>query len=169
MPLRPRDFRRIGPKEGEPFPDVRLPDQTGALVDLHAARALTVELTIARGFHVSAAPVPEGLALLSAEVAPIEGLEVGPASWPAPRRFEMPELGDQLWVHEGTVRGTVPLTFTGAPGGGDLAVEITVRYQACDDSSCLMPSSLRLELPVREVALVDRSLQSPGAPSGGAR
>jgi peroxiredoxin len=39
MPLPPRDFRQIGPKEGELFPDVRLPDQTGALVDLHAARA----------------------------------------------------------------------------------------------------------------------------------
>lgn len=39
MPPPPRDFRTIGPKEGEPFPDVLLPDQTGALVDLHAARA----------------------------------------------------------------------------------------------------------------------------------
>ena len=36
MPLPPRDFRPIGPQEGQRFPDVRLPDQTGALVDLHA-------------------------------------------------------------------------------------------------------------------------------------
>lgn len=122
---------------------------------------LTVELTIAPGFHVYGAPVPEGLVPLSVEVAPIEGLEVGPASWPAPRRFAMPELGDQLWVHEGTVRGTVPLTFTGAPGGGDHAIGIIVRFQACDDSSCLIPSSLRLEIPVREAALLGRSLPSP--------
>jgi peroxiredoxin len=39
MPLPPRDFRVIGPREGERFPDVRLLDQTGALVELHAARA----------------------------------------------------------------------------------------------------------------------------------
>jgi peroxiredoxin len=39
MPLPPRDFRTIGPKEGQPFPDVQLPDQAGALVDLHATRA----------------------------------------------------------------------------------------------------------------------------------
>ena len=38
-PLPPRDFRFIGPREGERFPGVRLPDQTGAMVDLHAARA----------------------------------------------------------------------------------------------------------------------------------
>ena len=33
-----RDFQRIGPIEGERFPDVRLPDQTGAVIDLHHAR-----------------------------------------------------------------------------------------------------------------------------------
>ncbi len=32
------DFNQIGPKLGERFPDVALPDQTGALVDLHRAR-----------------------------------------------------------------------------------------------------------------------------------
>ena len=39
MPLPPRDFNTIGPKEGERFPDVRLPDQTGGPVDLHELRA----------------------------------------------------------------------------------------------------------------------------------
>ena len=35
MPLPPRDFNTIGPKEGQRFPDVRLPNQSGGLVDLH--------------------------------------------------------------------------------------------------------------------------------------
>jgi len=39
MPLPRRDFRAIGPKEGQRFPDVRLSDQTSALVDLHLHRA----------------------------------------------------------------------------------------------------------------------------------
>ena len=34
-----RDFATIGPKEGQLFPDVCLPDQTGAQVDLHRRRA----------------------------------------------------------------------------------------------------------------------------------
>jgi peroxiredoxin len=33
------DFSRIGPAAGSRFPDVRLPDQTGRTVDLHAQRA----------------------------------------------------------------------------------------------------------------------------------
>ncbi len=32
------DFSRIGPSVGSRLPDVRLPDQTGRLVDLHAKR-----------------------------------------------------------------------------------------------------------------------------------
>jgi len=117
-------------------------------------------VTVAPGFHLCAAPVPEGLVPLSVEIAPIAGLEVGAASWPPPGHLEMPELGEQLRVHEGAVRGTLSLTFTGAPGGGDHVIGITVHYQACDDSSCRLPSSLGLEVPVREVALVGRALPS---------
>lgn len=33
------DFADLGPAIGDRFPDVRLPDQTGATVDLHEHRA----------------------------------------------------------------------------------------------------------------------------------
>jgi hypothetical protein len=120
--------------------------------------ALTVELTVAPDFHVYAEPASPGLVPLSVEVQPIAGLEVGPASWPAPRRVRLSELVDELWVHDGTVRGTLPLTFTAAPGGGDHLVRVTVRYQACDEARCLPSASLAFEIAVREVALVGRSL-----------
>ncbi|HEX2439349.1 MAG TPA: hypothetical protein VHT71_13665 [Methylomirabilota bacterium] len=46
MPLPPRDFDTIGPRQGQRFPDVRLPDQTGAVIDLHAARAGRTALVV---------------------------------------------------------------------------------------------------------------------------
>ena len=55
------------------------------------------------------------------------------------------------------MRATVSLTFTGAPGAGDHLLGVIVRYQACDDAPCLVPSVLRLDVPVREAALVGRS------------
>jgi hypothetical protein len=51
MPLPPRDFSTVGPNEGERFPDVLLPDQTGAAVDLHGARAGRKAIVV---FHRSA-------------------------------------------------------------------------------------------------------------------
>jgi DsbC/DsbD-like thiol-disulfide interchange protein len=124
---------------------------------------LTVEVSIAPGFDVYGQPAGDGLTPLSIEIDALEGLEVGPARWPSPRRFPQPGLSDELWVHEGVVRGTVPLTFAATPGGGDLVIGVTVRYQACDDASCLVPSSLQLRVPVREAALIGRSLPSPTA------
>jgi peroxiredoxin len=37
-PLPVLDFSTIGPRIGERFPDLKLPDQTGRLLDLHAER-----------------------------------------------------------------------------------------------------------------------------------
>ncbi len=45
------DFDAIGPRVGERFPDVTLPDQTGRAVDLHADRAGSRALVL---FHRSA-------------------------------------------------------------------------------------------------------------------
>ena len=46
------DRDRIGPAVGDRFPDVRLPDQRGEVVDLHAARGNRRALVV---FHRSAA------------------------------------------------------------------------------------------------------------------
>jgi len=51
MPRPPRDFSTMGPREGARFPDVRLPDQAGAVVDLHERRAGRRALVV---FHRSA-------------------------------------------------------------------------------------------------------------------
>jgi DsbC/DsbD-like thiol-disulfide interchange protein len=92
------------------------------------------------------------------DVAPIDGMERGAVRWPPPRRFTIDGLPEKFWVHEGTIRGSLPLTFTAAPGAGDHVLHATVTYQACSQVACLPPSALRLEFPVREVALVDREL-----------
>jgi peroxiredoxin len=46
MPFPFVDVANIGPRIGELFPDVRLPDQSGRIVDLHAERARRRALVI---------------------------------------------------------------------------------------------------------------------------
>jgi hypothetical protein len=118
--------------------------------------ALMVELRVAPGHHVYAAPVPPGYTALAVDVAPVAGLVVGEARWPDPRPLAVG--GERFLVHEGEVRTAVPLTFGAAPGGGDQRVAVTVRYQACSDTACLPPASLRVELPIEEAPLVGRTL-----------
>jgi hypothetical protein len=122
---------------------------------------LTVEVSTAPGIHVYGHPVRDGLTPLSIEIDALDGLQVGPARWPSPRRVTVPSADEGQWIYQGLVRGTVALTFAATPGGGDRVVGVTVRYQACDAASRLAPSAIHLRLSVREAALVGRSLPNP--------
>ncbi|MDP6606008.1 MAG: hypothetical protein QF664_07120 [Dehalococcoidia bacterium] len=53
-----------GPDVGERLHDITFPDQTGTLVNIEAARGegrALVEIDLAEGLHLYAAPVPEGV------------------------------------------------------------------------------------------------------------
>jgi Disulphide bond corrector protein DsbC/AhpC/TSA family len=124
---------------------------------------LTVEVSTAAGYHVYSQPGRDGLTPLSIEIDALDGLQVGPALWPSPRRVTVPNGDEGQGVYQGIVRGRLPLTFAAAPGRGDRMVRLTVRYQACDGASRLAPSAVQLRLPVREAALVGRSLPGPAS------
>lgn len=115
---------------------------------------LTVELQIAPGLHVYGEPIPDGYVPLSIDVAPIEGLEVATLDAPAPRPFQVAGLDEQFFVYDGTVRVTVPLTFTIATE--DQTLEVMIRYQACSATDCRPPAALRFRLPVTKLAHVER-------------
>lgn len=119
---------------------------------------LTVELVVTPGFHIYGKPTTRGYVPLSVEVAPIEGLALRPMHWPSPHPFSVDGLDEKFWVYEGTIRGVLPLAFTTPPGAGDQVLQAAVRYQACSTSACLPPEGVRLELPVKETAMVGRSL-----------
>lgn len=107
---------------------------------------LTVDLDVASGWHVYGEPIPEDYVPLAVEVAPLEGLVIGELEGPAPRPFRIAGLDEEFFVHEGRVRVALPLTFTEKVG--DVTLEVTVRYQACSASECLMPAAVPLRLPV---------------------
>lgn len=112
---------------------------------------MTAEVTIKPGWHVYAAPVPEGYTALSLEVMPVSGLEVGPVAWPKPRQFRLEGLDEQFLVHEGTLRVTAPVTFAFAPGSGTQIVRAAIRFQACSATECLPPEEMRFELAMPEM------------------
>jgi DsbC/DsbD-like thiol-disulfide interchange protein len=88
------------------------------------------------------------------EVAPVEGVEVGPLDAPSPSLFQVAGLHEQFVVYDGLVRLTVPLTFPTATG--DVTIEAAVRYQACSATECLLPGTLRRRLPVTRLNHVER-------------
>ncbi len=116
---------------------------------------VVIELNVSPALHVYGEPIPEGYVPLSVKVEPLEGLVVGKPKWPSPHRFSMTEINEEFWVHQGKVRGTLPLTFAMAPGRGDVVIRITVNYQTCNESTCFLPGSVSFELPIKEIELVE--------------
>jgi hypothetical protein len=115
---------------------------------------LTVELTIEPGVHVYARPLPEVYIPLSVEVASIAGMVVGKPTWPTPQACRIEGLGEECYTYEGQLRVTLPVTLT--EEGDDQALEVIVRYQACSATDCFLPSTIRLELPLKAADHVER-------------
>jgi DsbC/DsbD-like thiol-disulfide interchange protein len=89
------------------------------------------------------------------EVEPLEGLVVGKPKWPSPDRWTVAGIDEEFWVYQGKVRGLLPLTFAMIPGQGEIVIRITIAYQTCSESTCFMPGSVNLGLPIKEIELVE--------------
>jgi uncharacterized protein YyaL (SSP411 family) len=99
---------------------------------------LVVELEIDAGWHVNANPA--SLAFLVPTTLALEGAEAAEPVYPSGVDFRPEFAPVTLRVYAGRVEIPVRL------GAGAPEVRaVSVRYQACDDRSCLPPSSTRVE------------------------
>jgi peroxiredoxin len=119
---------------------------------------LTVEFEIESGFHIYGPEAGGDYVSVSLRVEPLAGLEIGEVTWSETHLLNVEGLNERVPAYEGRIRALVPLTFTATPGSGDQVLGVNVSFQACSSSSCLLPSSVRLEVPVKEAPLVGRTL-----------
>ena len=133
----------------------RAADPVTAQLHLESARAV-VAVTIAAGWHVNAHdPTDRFLVPTTLDVTPPAGLRAGVARYPdAVEKVLAFSEGKRLRLYEGQVRIEVPLE--GAPSGAD-PLRAKLRYQACDDSTCLAPRTIEL------VAAPTRSAPAPSS------
>ena len=115
---------------------------------------LTVELTIAPGLHIYGRPIPAGYIPLTLEVAPLAGMVVGEPTWPVPQPYRVAGLAEEFCVYAGTIKVSLPVTLT--EEGGDQTLQVTVHYQACSESDCFVPQTLKLALPVQAADHIER-------------
>ena len=125
--------------------------------------ALTVQLTIEKGWHVnSARPGLDSLAPMRISLKS-DAAALGPISYPEGRVVKVGP--DRLSVYDGTVRIDVPVKIAADAPAGRMRVTLEVRVQPCDDSRCLLPQVHTLPIPV-EVTVPATSTARPGAAAG---
>ncbi len=103
---------------------------------------LIVALSIKSPFHINANPASESyLIATQVLVGQVSGLKIGKPSYPAPTLKQFSFFPKPLKVYQGTVQVHVPLSFTSAYKGASVAG--TLKYQACNEQSCLPPVTLK--------------------------
>ena len=124
-------------------------------VRVEAGRAV-VALTIQSGFHINGPePRDEFLVPTRLTVTPPAGTTVGAVSYPPPVERKLAFSPTPLLLYEGAITITAPLD---GPASGPLRA--SVRYQACNDSTCLPPKTLELT-----AAQAAPAAAAPSAPS----
>jgi peroxiredoxin len=113
---------------------------------------LHVQLQLEPGTHVFASPVPAGYTPLRIEVEPLDGLTVGECALPAPRRFNIDGVDEELLVYADDVRFSVPLLLTKNLGATQLDVQVA--YQSCGDTVCFAPTSKTVTLHLEGLDLI---------------
>ncbi len=107
---------------------------------------LIVELDIRDGYHVQAAPLPDGYVPFTIEIDPIDGVTVDPFDYPEPRSHHIPGIDDQLHVYESLVTLKTGLRFNVRE---DVALKICLEAQACTLTYCLPPEKWTFEIPLK--------------------
>jgi DsbC/DsbD-like thiol-disulfide interchange protein len=113
---------------------------------------LTIDFDIAEGWHINSnEPGLEFLIPTSVSFEGPAGVRMVDVRFPPPvvRKLELGG-GKELKLYEGRV--SIPATLryesTAAPAAGAGAPVAVVRYQACNDSLCLRPQTLKLPVEV---------------------
>jgi peroxiredoxin len=131
------------------------------------ASTLHVRLEMEEGFHVYAEPLPAGFIPTRVEVGPVEALEIGAPIYPPTRRREFPALGVTLPIYEQAVeiavmvRATKELLARRPPEApGTVTIPVAVTYQACSETVCHRPRTVRLELTTALGGLIQPDFKS---------
>lgn len=124
---------------------------TGLRVPVDGAIRVPVSLDISGDYHTMANPASEAFYEPTALQVP-EDAEAPVAvsvAYPAGADYDL--LGDTIKVYGGRVSLLLGLVAPPDAAPGEAMVPLELSYQACSESQCLPPATLRFELPIEIV------------------
>ncbi|MFN0197036.1 MAG: protein-disulfide reductase DsbD domain-containing protein [Planctomycetaceae bacterium] len=111
---------------------------------------ILIYLTIKEGWHINANPAqPDNFIPTTVKLKSKQNCTLDDIKYPEPIEFSFPGLKEPLHVYEGKVaiRGVISVPVTSA--GQVDEIELHIRYQSCNDKSCLPPKTLVLKSKVQ--------------------
>lgn len=123
---------------------------------------VAIEITVAEGWHINANPgrpafvIPTELKLTGDSKLKLDGIK-----YPKGHDFKLDGIDEALSVYEGTIllKGVIHLPENAS---GEVPVTLQLRYQACNNVSCLAPKRMTLS-GVIQVLPTDQQLKQINA------
>lgn len=111
---------------------------------------LSVTVSVKRGYHVQANPVlnPYLIPLLLT-VPAVPSTRVGEPAYPPAKRMRLAGSDEDLAIYDGTFVVEQPVSVDKGVAAGEVALDGSLRYQACDDRRCLRPRTVPVALRLR--------------------
>lgn len=138
---------------------------------------VVVDLIHATGWHTYPpdAETPEALADFAPFPVSIQieqepsALATGPIQWPASKPYTVNFTGEPIAIETfgGRARAFVPIVVSpDVEPGTTVRLVAVVGFQACDDTTCLMPETVRVDLSLAIVSLEQRAAVGDQEPAG---
>jgi thiol:disulfide interchange protein DsbD len=130
---------------------------------------ITALAQVESGWHVNAHKPNEPFLIPTALTLKLpDGVGAGDMTYPEPesKSFQF-AAGKQLLVYEGEIRMEAPLTIPADHAEREIIVVAELRYQACNDTTCLPPRTIRAEATAAVAAKAGAGVAPGSAASGG--
>ena len=125
---------------------------SGAVTAQSLELGVSVEITIAPGWHIYGEPLPEGYVATSvkftSELVSDQHFILPPA-----RPVEFKLLGETLPVYERSVRGKGTIAISRRAKPGDYKLAGVLKFQECSDAVCKIPQQVPFEIPIKIEAM----------------
>jgi DsbC/DsbD-like thiol-disulfide interchange protein len=112
-------------------------------IEKDGKQTVTITLAIEKGWHLYANPVNNDDQKQAQTTVRVKG-KVSDVRVKYPEGKTHGDKNDKCDIYEGTIK--IPVTLTRAVGD-TTALEINVALQACNDNTCLLPSTIKLMVP----------------------
>ncbi|MBQ73521.1 MAG: hypothetical protein CMQ20_00695 [Gammaproteobacteria bacterium] len=117
-------------------------------------RDLVISFSVPVGRHVYAEPAPQGSVAVDVVLDELDHVVQRPLVRPTATPHTLMGTGESFQVHDGVFELRLPVTVSGGLGSGATEIQVSgeVRWQACDDEVCDIPTSQRFELQLSVAA-----------------
>lgn len=109
-----------------------------------------LDCTLPEGWHVNAhTPLEDFLIPTEVSIAPAPAVRAFQVVYPSAKKIKLSFSDTEMAVYDAQFRIGIVVTWAEGVAPGTYSLSATLRYQACNDKTCMPPKTQSIDIPVR--------------------